>query len=317
VGTLRDALSKANPGDTIVIAEPKLTESKLTLDRTKHRDLTIETADGKPVVVEASGTLGTMFEARDVEGLKLKNIEFDGKGQVEYGVVVSGTTPGTIIEGVTVRGIKSAGFKLSNAAGDSARPIVLDRCRVLLTSPAQTAFWLFAAGADTRSVTLRNFRAEGTNTGTGIRIEGACTDLVVSGGRFFSLDEAIAFGKPPTGKTAKGRITSNTIYQAKTGLEFQMTPPEPPAGRFDMTIDRNYFVKTQAIAKSPTGAVPVITLANNAHGPETGQGSFPIPVWTLNTPVLSALDPANDSTFLRFPGGPPEIPPNKAKVGAP
>jgi hypothetical protein len=320
VGTLRDALSKAGPGDTILVAEPKLTESKLTLDRTKHRDLTIETADGKPVVVEASGTLGTMFDARDVEGLKLKNIEFDGKGQVENGVVVSGTAPGTIIEGVTVRGIKTAGFKLSNAAGDSARPIVLDRCRVLLTSPAQTAFWLFAAGADTRSVTLRNFRAEGTNAGTGIRIEGACTDLVASGGRFFNLDEAISFGKPPTSKVTKGHITSNTIYQAKTGLAFQMTPPapgEPVAGRFEMTIDRNYFGKTQAIARSPTGPVPGITTTNNAHGPETGQGTFPITVWTLNTPALLAPDPANDSTFLRFPGGPPEIPPNKAKVGAP
>src|SRR4029079_15581790 len=108
--------------------------------------------------------------------------------------------PGTIIEGVTVRGVKTAGIKLSTAAGDSARPIVLDRCRVLLTGPTQTAFWLFAGGADTRSVTLRNFRAEGTNAGTGIRIEGACTDLVVSGGPFFNLDEAIAFDQPPTDK---------------------------------------------------------------------------------------------------------------------
>jgi len=222
---------------------------------------------------------------------------------------------------VTVRGVKTAGIKLSTAAGDSARPIVLDRCRVLLTGPTQTAFWLFAAGADTRSVTLRNFRAEGTNAGTGIRIEGACTDLVVSGGRFFNLDEAIAFDQPPTDKITKGHITSNTIYQAKTGLAFQMTPPpmsgEPGAGRFEMTIDRNYFGKTQAIAKSPTGEVRGVTAANNAHGPGTGQGSFPIPVWTLNTPSLPAPDPANDSTFLRFAGGPPEIPPNKAKVGAP
>ena len=79
---------------------------------------------------------------------------------------------------------------------------------------------------------------------------------------------------------------------------------EPGAGRFEMTIDRNPFGKTQAIAKSPTGDVRGVTAANNAHGTwDTGEGSFPIPVWTLNTPSLPAPDPANDSTFLRFAGG--------------
>ena len=56
VATLRDALSKAGPGDTISIVEPKLTEPSLRLDRVKHKDVTIESADGKPVVIEPLGT---------------------------------------------------------------------------------------------------------------------------------------------------------------------------------------------------------------------------------------------------------------------
>ena len=60
-----------------------------------------------------------------------------------------------------------------------------------------------------------------------------------------------------------------------------------------------------------------VTTADNAHGPETAQGTSPVPVWTLASPLLPNPDPANDATFLRFPGGQPEIPPKNAKVGAP
>jgi hypothetical protein len=91
-------------------------------------------------------------------------------------------------------------------------------------------------------------------------------------------------------------------------------------GKFELAVERNYFAKTAQIATSGIGPMPGVTLADNAHGPETAQGSFLIPVWTLmppTSPVLPAPDPANDATFLRFPGGQPEIGANKVKVGAP
>src|SRR5262245_21481345 len=162
VATLGEALAKAGPGDRIVLAEPRLTEPALRLDWQKHKDLTIESeiAGGKPAVVEAAGAPGVMLDATSVEGFHLKNVEFDGRGKADVGVQVSGVAAGTVIEGVTVRSMKSAAFKLSNAAGAAGKPVLLDRCRAVLTDANQTGFLIRAANADTHSATVRNSRVE-------------------------------------------------------------------------------------------------------------------------------------------------------------
>ena len=85
---------------------------------------------------------------------------------------------------------------------------------------------MFAAGADTNRVTIRNLRVEG-NCGPGLafRIEGGTSDLEIDGNRFFNLDNGGWFAKPPTAKVVKGKITRNTFYQVKSGLTFDLTPP--------------------------------------------------------------------------------------------
>jgi eukaryotic-like serine/threonine-protein kinase len=329
VATLREALTKATPGDTIVIAEPKLTEPSLRIDRTRHRDLTIESAtpDGKPAVVEATGTPAAMLDIASVEGFRLRNVEFDGGGRAEVGIQVSGLSPGTMLEGVTVRNVKAAGFKVLNAAGETGHPILIDRGRVVLTTATQTGVLLTAANADTRRVTIHNVRVEGAGTGIGLRIDGASSDLELTENRFYHLAAAVSFAKPPTNKIVKAHFTANTVFASQVGLLFDLAPPapppappEPPMGKFELSVERNYFAKTAQIATSGIGPVAGVTVADNAHGPETAQGNFPIAVWSLTAPgapLLPAPDPANDATFLRFPGGPPEIPPKNVKVGAP
>jgi len=326
VATLRDALTKAAPGDTIIITEPRITESKLVLDRHKHKDLTIESAlpDGKAAVIEASGTFGVMLDATTVDGLRLKNIEFDGKGVVETGVVLSGSASGTVLSEVCIRGVKTAGIKLANAAGEPGRPILIERCRLVLSDAAQTGVWIYAANADSRFVAVQNIRVEGKGAGVGVRLEGGTSDVEISGGRFFNLDSALWFAPPPSNKVVKARVLTNTIFQVGTGLTFYSpptvpppTPPEPPPGKFDLSIERNYFANTRAIATSATGGLPGVSAIDNGHGPDTGQGTFPINVYTFTNPVLPSPNPSSDGTFLRFPGGPPEIPEKRVKVGAP
>jgi len=327
VATLRDALTKAGPGDTIAIVESKITEPKLSLDRVRHRDLIIESAtpDGRPTVIEASGTYGIMLDANEVEGLRLRNLEFDGKGQVETGVQVSGRAAGTVIDGVTVRGVKTAGFKLSNAAGEPARPVILDRCRALLTDGSQTGCWIYAVNVDSRQVMIQRLRVEGEGKGFGVRLEGPCADVEIKEGRFFRLDTALWFAQPPTKRAVKARVTANTIYDVGTGLDFDILPPtpppapvDPPPGKLELVVERNYFAKTRNIAaRSRGGHLTGVTAIDNAHGPESAQGTQALDVWTLDSPVLAGFDPAHDATFLRFPGGPPTIPGKNARVGAP
>jgi tRNA A-37 threonylcarbamoyl transferase component Bud32 len=324
VETLRDALTRAGPGDTIVIAEPKLAEPNLTLHRTRHKDLTIESGlpDGKPAVIEATGTLASMIDAGSVEGFRLRNVEFDGRGTADVGIQLSGPAPGTVIEGVTVRNVKTVAVKMLNAAGEPGRPILLDRCRVVIAGPTQTGVLLFASNADTRRPTIRNSRIEGVGTGTGIKIDGALTDGEFTGNRFYNLDAAVLFAKPPTEKVMKGQIAGNTFYQTKAGLALDLTPPakgELPAGKFDLVVNQNYFAKTPAIGsgRGGNGPVPGVRSADNAHAPDCGGGNLGLPLAVLPTPLLPTPDVNNDATFLRFPAGKePTVGPNKVRVGA-
>src|SRR5262249_18848412 len=95
VGTLREALTKAGPGDTIVIAKPLVSEPTLRLDRVRHKNLTIEGSlpDGSLPVIEAKSVLPVLFDFTSVEGVRLKNLDFDGKG-TNFGIQVSGSCPG-------------------------------------------------------------------------------------------------------------------------------------------------------------------------------------------------------------------------------
>jgi hypothetical protein len=323
VGSLREALAKAGPGDTIAIAEPRITEPSFRLDRQRHRDLTIESAaDGKPVVIEADRPMPVMLDATNVEGIRIRNVEFDGKGIAQVGIQLSGTIPGTTVEGVTVRGIQKSGFKLSNAAGDVGRPILFDHCRAVLNDSAQIGFHFFAANADTRRATLRNSRVEGTGNGTGVRIDGALTDGEIAANRLFSLDTGVSFGKPPFERLMKGQITSNTVFEARTGIQFDLSPPgkgELAAGKYDVSISQNYFAKTKDVGKGLKGNGPVagVTDTENAQGPDSGAGNLGFRLTPLLSPQLETPDPNNNATFLRFPGGPPEIGPKKVRVGAP
>jgi serine/threonine protein kinase len=317
-GTLREAIAHAQAGDTIVITEQKLSEPYLSLKGARYRDVTIESAapDGKPAVIETSGSGRAMLDATEVEGVHLKNLEFDCKGQVDVGVLVGGNCPGLMIENVAIRGSKVASIRTSNAAGAEGRPVVLDRIRAIV-SPNSTGILLFSMGVDTRRLVIKNSRFEGGGTGSGIRIDGASTDVDITSNRFFNLDSALLFAKPPTAKNVKAQITNNTVYQAKWGLLFDLPAPVPgeaPMGGFGLAINENYFAKTTTLGQSTVqGPAGEIKSANNGFVESNG-GNVVINAVPLTTP-LPAADPNNDATFLRFPGGQPDV--SGKKIGAP
>jgi eukaryotic-like serine/threonine-protein kinase len=321
VSTLREALARAIAGDTIVIAEPKLTEPHLSLKGAKYKDIAIEgvTADGKPPVIEPSGSgRPAMLDLTDVDGLRLRNLEFDCKGQTDVGIVIAGGCPGLVVENVTVRGAKVAGFKTSNAAGEAGRPIVLDRVRVLVGGPNQSGLWQFAVNTETQRLAVRNSRFEGTGAGWGVRFEGATSDVEIVGNRFFNLDAAISFTQPPTTKTVKAQITSNTIYQSKNALLFDLPPPvpnEPPMGAFALSVTQNFFGKTSALAAVNGPAAPAgVSSSDNAHTESNGN-NVPINSTALPTPPALPVNPDDDAKFLRFPNGPLDV--AGKRVGAP
>lgn len=319
VSTLREALSRAEPGCTIVIAEPRLSEPGVRLHAVKHRDLTIESAipDSKPAIIEAAGTVPTLLDAINVEGLSLRNLEFDGRGVTETAIVVSGACPGTTIQNVTIRGVKSAGVELRNVRGDPNRPVVIDRLRVTLVAGATGVHLLSEGAADTQRAVVRNSRFEGPGR-AGIRLDGTTKEVLITGNRFLGNNAAVVFPRLTESKPFNVQVIQNTVYQAGVGFLFDFAPAEQ-RGKLDVALMQNYFARTPALASAsaPGSAISGVTSADNAYDPaNSAPGNFPLVAVPLPKPTLPQPDPNNDTSFLRFPDGPPLMGPNRVKVGA-
>jgi tRNA A-37 threonylcarbamoyl transferase component Bud32 len=326
--SLREALLKATPGDTIVITEPRIAEPVLTLRADKHKDVTIESAtpDGKPAVIEFAGAKGgVMFDVLNgTEGLRVRNVEFDGKGTAEHGVRINGITPGVTFEGVTVRNVQKSGFYLWNVAGTAERPVTLDRVRTVLGPTMEASVFLYASGEiANKFVAIKNSRFEGPGK-SGIRFDGPAIDTTVTNNRFFNLTAAVWFARP-SGRT---QITNNTVRQAGHGLYFEVAgpppppappapPPPPPQLGYELKVTQNYFSQTGSLLTCP---IQIIGLAasENVHDGASAIGNLPPGTATqLDTPALPNPDPADDASFLRFQGNNfPTVGPNKVRVGA-
>jgi serine/threonine protein kinase len=340
VKTLHEAISIAKPGDKIVILEPRLTDSLVALNA-KHKDVTIESGlpDGKSAIIEFNGAKtakeAAILTISMVEGIHLKNIEFDGKNAINNGIVITGVCPGCTFENVTVQKVKS-GIVLQNARGEPNAPIILERIRTFgiwnaaTPTPPAVPEWSgigihIKGSEDTKWVKIRGSRFEGPCTDA-IRVDaiGATADLEITGNRFFGVTNAVSFGRPLEKKTIQAQFVNNTVCDAKAGFSMDLTAPppppnqpQPPAGKFDLTIRQNYFGKTPEIGKVVGAGRPEgIKEENNASDANSG-GNMGINIIVPSPLPQMATDPNDDAKFLRFNGSQPEIGPGKTKVGAP
>jgi len=327
VGSLREALIKASGGETIVITDARIVEPSLKLDKNKHRDLTIEskTADGKPAVIEfrphPTQKGGVMLDASQVEGFRLRNLEFDGKGHADKAVYSNGLVPGTLFENVVVRNVTNAGFYLLNVAGDANRPVTFDRVRVVLAPTCEGGIVLHAYGnttLDSKFVVIKNSRFEGAakpgeeSGKSGIRFDGAALDVEVSNNRFNNLRAAVSFARPG-GRPSRGKFVNNTVWLAPSGLLFEAPVNE---GTYEWKVALNYFAQTPEAMKAQ-GAVPGLVAEDNVCGERSEPGSPQLVATKRDTPALPQPDPDNDATFLRFPANTgPTIGPGRLRVGA-
>jgi hypothetical protein len=320
--TLAKALAKAGPGDTIAIREDRLFEPMLKFD-SRTKDLTIESdlPGGKAAVIEYTSSATSVPGAvhfDSVQNVRLRNVEIDGRATAEVGVQVTGFCPGLALEGVTVRAVRAAGVRLTNASGDAAQPVLLDRVRVVQPPGTDGVHAVATGSLETKRVAVRNCRFEGIDRGrAGVRLDGPAGDLEVSGCRLYWLEHGVVFGKLPDARATRPQVVGNTFFEVTVGLLFE-TPPGQPHGRFAVTASRNYFAQTKYIASRTWGGGPMpdLTAADNAFDGHSGLGSVSVPATRVAAPELPPPNPDNDATFLRFPDGGPEVGPNKVRAGA-
>jgi tRNA A-37 threonylcarbamoyl transferase component Bud32 len=308
-GTLAAALKAAGPGDTVVLADDRLTEPELRLDR-RTKDLTIESGlpGGRAAVIEFNTAGGPgpleMLAVANADGLRIRNVEFDGKGVAHTGVQVAGLAPGAVFDGVTVRGVKEAGFRLVNAAGDTGRPIVLDRCRVVLSPATEAGVLVQSTGTlDSKRIVVRNGRFEGPGK-AGVRLDGPVADAEVTGNRFYKLSAAVVIGRAAGGRAVRAQVAHNTVYEADAGVLFGPTPGGGP-GAGAVGVNQNYFARTKAVGRADGDPPGWVAAAGNASDAESKPGNVPIGGGPDPALQLRSVDPTDDAAFLRFPPGAP------------
>ena len=218
-----------------------------------------------------------------------------------------------------VRGAKTTGVQLDNVSGETGEPITFDRLRVVQLPNTDGVVVAATGKLESKRVAIRNSRFEGTPTRgkAGIRLEGATAEVEVSGNRLFRLDNGITFNRvTPAAITTRPQITGNTFYDVGAGLQFDMTAGAD--GKYAVGVSRNYFAKTTALAQRTDtgGAVAGVTFTDNAHDKDSRGGNVPFEAAKIDAPELAAPNPDDNATFLRFPGGGPEVGANKVRVGA-
>lgn len=309
VRSLREALAKAGPGDTIVIRSAKLSEPPLRLYSTRHRNLTIrgEAVGNSWPIWEATG-VDPMLEISSVVGVRLQNLIFDGAQQATNAIKISGLVPGTKLEQLILQRCSLAALRCQNVAGSEQQPLELRQLRCLLDKPDQIGIHITAINAITQHVYLDDCRIEGQNQAKGIQIEGGSLGLKITRGRFFQLATALRVGALPKRNAGQGIFENNVVVRCAQGLVFdrQPTDKEPnkqAVAKYDWRIQGNYFAEVREIGKSEGGAGPLdgLRVENNYRAAGCGEGNMGWRIVERTPAPQLPLDPDNDSTFLRLP----------------
>jgi serine/threonine protein kinase len=310
VPTLREALLKAAPGDLILIREEKISEPPLRLDRQRHKNITIrgDLTSGTYPIWEAISPGNSMLEISGVEGVQVQKLVLDGAEHTTNAILLSGITPGVVLEHITLQRYSLTALRCQNVMGNKDQPIHIRNVRILLNKPEQVGIHLVAANADTQQIHFNQCRLEGNNNAVGIHIEGPCQGITIAEGRFFQLSTALKLGPLPVKRTSQGTFHNNVLMRCTHGLVWDRNAPnntkETP-GKYHWHIVGNYFESVGEIGKGEGDAIPLndLQLRDNARGPGCGVGNlgWQIPERTLPQPLKT--DPNDDNTFLKLPPG--------------
>jgi len=145
--TIKQALSKAEPGDRIVLLDDHHQENVVVRPQFGTTRVTIEAAEGKHVLWTAENPkdpLLTLADAKDFQ-LNGKGIALDGKGRLKTLVTLNLHCPGLQLENAILKGFTNTAITVTNCAGDPDNPVRLTGLRIAATTKGAAAALAFDA----------------------------------------------------------------------------------------------------------------------------------------------------------------------------
>jgi serine/threonine protein kinase len=310
--TIAAAFAKAKNYDVIVLQDAEHVEY-LSLTDSKTRDVTIEPESGKTVSWKPPAGAKRLLELRNIEGLRVKGITLDGGGQAEHAVTLAFNCPDVKLEDLTLQGFTQSAVLFANCAGETNRPVLLQRVRAATSREVEAAL-IFNAAANmspprNRAIRVKDSRFEGPYKAT-VQINSlerntapeVAVDVDFTANRFFNAGIAFRFNdrKAVPSPQVNMTIDGNTFCDIKqAALWFGRMP----TGK--VIVKNNLFTQTANLAQvdgNPDGTLTSVfpTPVGNVRSPDSKESNISLSAKEIKFDALPR-EPGNDKTFLRYP----------------
>ena len=254
-------MSRAKPGDKIVVRGPAVEEEWTKVEATFPKNVTIEVVPPgqHPTwrLPKTSTALTAVLTVANMNGVRFKSFAFDGDGRAENGIYLTSNCAGVSFEDCRVLNFTQAGVKISNASGEGGRPIAFVGLRVTGNPTAKAGFHLFAATITTnikanQHVHIRECVIDGPFPAH-ILIEGSAAHLEFADNRLIQATDGVVVRRlNKDTQWSSVRIHFNTIHKIdhclvarrNTGFDWQRKsirreqPVHPRARRWDSRASR-------------------------------------------------------------------------------
>jgi hypothetical protein len=140
VPSLAAALSRVKEGGRIIVQDTTVDEDLNLHNTTCRKGVTIEGEEGKNVLMLGAKDAepGTpLVRVDSVEGLRLRNLAFDGGGRRDKLILLTGACPDTTLENVNLRGFTRCGVLVMNCKGAPGHPVIFRKLHLTTEKEAE------------------------------------------------------------------------------------------------------------------------------------------------------------------------------------
>ena len=280
--TLRGVFEQVKSGETIVLLDDRITDPPATLNGLRSRTdrltgVTVRpgtpggTVTWAPDLSRTKVTQQGVLELVNVADCRVSGLVIDCGGAMPVGVGLGFACPGTVVENVTVRNPKTAGFVLYCVSGEPDRPARIADCECVAGDKIEAGVLVNGTQSSVRHVEIDGVRLHGPGD-AGVAVRGGATGVDVRDCRVTGFAAGVAVSDVPTQSQAEYDLSvrRNTFAQLDVGvrIEGKLAPPKRT-----VTLTRNYFDRTKEIVPGK-GQPPGLKPSGNARNPASGDGKL-------------------------------------------
>lgn len=259
--TVREALTLAKPGETVVVLSDRIVEPLILENGLLGKRVTLSglKPDGSYTLWQPPATWSkkAFIHIANTEAFTLRGFRLDGNDdQVDAIMEFQGRCPGLRLEQLHLTQFKRTGIVLSQVEGEADDPLQFRQLRFESGKKNQrhAAIFVQAEGdLESRHILIHDCRFDGFFQSM-IRIEGSANGITIRNNRFLILPQSAkksdkihrpsdAFTILP-GKSLRLTISNNTFLRFNNGINLETLPPNRPENR--IAFRNNLILNMQA-----------------------------------------------------------------------